>query len=80
MGMNMQIDGLNQRQLWMLNTIWTCQSEDQFLTWYMELSPMEQLIAESLVRILQHEYLEIYVNADKEYTEAKEIIERIKRK
>jgi hypothetical protein len=78
--MGMRIDGLNKRQMWMLNTIWACQDEAQFLSWYMELSPMEQLIAESLIRILQQEYLESYLIADPNYTEAKEIIERIKSK
>jgi hypothetical protein len=78
--MGMRIDGLNSHQLRMLNTIWACRDEAQFLSWYMELSPMEQLVAESLIRILQHEYLESYLIADQNYTEAKEIIERIKSK
>lgn len=70
--MNIRIDGLTKRQKAMMQFIWSCRSESEFTSWYVTLPWNEQLIAESLMKLLQYEAMESFLIGD--YTEAKNLL------
>jgi hypothetical protein len=70
--MNIQIDGLTKRQKAMMQFIWSCRSESEFTSWYVTLPWNEQLIAESLMKLLQYEAMESFLIGD--YPEAKVLL------
>lgn len=70
----MEISGLTKRQVQMLKYIWTCQSEEEFAAWISQLPWNEQLIAESLLRMMQYEVMEAYL--DPELKDAKTVLEK----
>jgi hypothetical protein len=42
-GSMISIEGLSKKQMAMLDIIWSCQSNEQFLEWYLSLSEQEYL-------------------------------------
>jgi hypothetical protein len=74
MGMSIRIDGLTKRQKAMMQFIWSCRSESEFTSWYMTLPWNEQLIAESLMKLLQYESMESFLIGD--YSEAKGLLSK----
>lgn len=52
------IDGLNKNQVALLNKIWNCKGEHEFLEWFSSLSPLDQKTTESLLKLLSYEVLE----------------------
>jgi hypothetical protein len=46
------IPGLNPRQMYLMDCIWECQSEVQFLEWFCLLAEEDRLQVESLQRLL----------------------------
>jgi len=60
-GSMISIEGLNKKQMAMLDIIWSCQSNEQFLEWFLSLSEKDRLTVESLMEILRQEYLEMAV-------------------
>lgn len=52
------IDGLNKNQVALLNKIWTCKGENEFLEWFSGLSMADQKTTESLLKLLSYEVLE----------------------
>ena len=68
------IDGLSKKQIAMLNIIWNCNGEEQFLEWFCTLPHEDKLTAESLMQCLAYEVLEGLLDGD--FTEANDILKR----
>lgn len=68
------IDGLSKKQVAMLNIIWTCNGEEQFLDWFCALPYADKLTVESLMQCLAYEVLEDTLDIN--FTEAKEILSK----
>lgn len=73
------ISGLNSKQMAMMDVIWSCQDESQFLEWYLTLSHADRLVAESLLEILRQEFIEKFLEMDS-MDEAKTTLDRIFKK
>jgi hypothetical protein len=73
------ISGLNSKQMAMMDVIWSCQDESQFLEWYLALSHADRLVAESLLEILRQEFIEKFLEMDS-MDEAKTTLDRIFKK
>ena len=69
---NVKIEGLNKRQKAMMQFIWSCRNEEEFTSWYVTLPWNEQLIAESLMKLIQYEVLEGFLLGD--YPETKDLL------
>lgn len=70
------IEGLNKKQMVMLDIIWSCQSNEQFLEWYLSLGEKDRLTVESLMEILRQEYLEMSVR-EKPLEDVQQLLKRI---
>jgi hypothetical protein len=73
------IEGLNRKQMAMMDIIWSCASEEQFMLWFISLPVRDQKTVESLLELLKQEYLEMILRTN-EMTESKELLQRIKTK
>jgi len=73
------ISGLNSKQMAMMDVIWSCQNESQFLEWYLALSHADRLLAESLLEILRQEFIEKFLEMDS-MNEVKTTLDRIFKK
>ena len=73
------IPGLNSKQMAMMDIIWSCQDESQFLAWYLSLSYADRLVAESLLEILRQEFIEKFLEMDS-MDEVKKTLDRIFKK
>lgn len=71
------IEGLNRKQMAMMDVIWNCRDEEQFMLWFISLPLSDQKTVESLLELLRLEYIEMAVRLN-EMKESKEIIQRIK--
>lgn len=72
------IDGLNKKQIAMMDVIWSCRDEGQFMEWFTSLPEGDRLTVESLMEIMRQEYLEMLVR-DTPLDDVTAILERIKR-
>jgi hypothetical protein len=75
-GPMLSIEGLNKKQMAMMNVIWSCNDEDQFMNWFLSLTQEDRCTVESLLIILKQEYLEMVVR-DSSMDNVKEILKRI---
>lgn len=78
MGINntmISIDGLNNKQIALLNFIWSCSGEDQFLSWFASLTTMDQKTVESLLQLLNYEVMD-HEFLDESFTDAKEVLSK----
>jgi len=60
-GPMISIEGLNKKQMAMMDVIWACDNEEQFMNWFLALPEEDRCTVESLMLILKHEYLEMVV-------------------
>jgi hypothetical protein len=68
------INGLSKKQIAMLNIIWSCEGEEQFLDWFCSLPYADKLTVESLLQCLFYEFIE--GRLDTECTDAKEVLSK----
>lgn len=54
----LSIPGLNPRQMHLMDCIWECKSEEQFLEWFCLLAEEDRLQVESLQRLLFLSYID----------------------
>jgi hypothetical protein len=71
------IDGLSKKQVAMLNIIWSCEGEEQFLDWFCSLSYADKLTVESLLQCLFYEFIEGRLDTD--YVDANIFLEKFKK-
>jgi hypothetical protein len=60
--MSIKIDNLTQEQCDMLDIIWNCVTQDEFLSWYENLDDQTQTQADTLMRLLAYETIELTIN------------------
>lgn len=77
-GPMISIEGLSKKEMAMMNVIWSCRDEGQFMEWFLSLSERDRLTVESLMEILRQEYIEMMVR-DTPLNDVTAILERIKR-
>ena len=77
-GSMLSIEGLSKKQMAMMNVIWSCKNENQFVEWFLSLPDSDRLTVESLLLILKHEYLEMIVR-ETPMDDVVALLERIKR-
>ena len=59
--MDIKINNLTQAQCEMLDIIWSCETHDEFLSWYETLDDQDQAQAITLMNILAQEALELKI-------------------
>jgi hypothetical protein len=59
--MDIRINNLTQAQCKMLDTIWSCETQDEFLSWYETLDDRDQAQATTLMTILAQETIELKI-------------------
>ena len=77
-GPMISIEGLNKKEMAMMDIIWSCRSEEQFLDWFLSLPEIDRLTVQSLMEILRQEYLEMIVR-DTPMDDVTALLERIQR-
>jgi len=75
--MELNIEGLTEKQVRMLQKFWSCENEEQFSEWFVTLSYADKKEMESLVEVVRLEVLEEIVRIS-DLNEANEMIERVK--
>lgn len=58
-----KIDNLTQSQCDMLDVIWNCVTQDDFLSWYENLDDQDQVQADTLMRLLSYETIDLDVKS-----------------
>jgi len=71
--MTIKIDNLTQEQCDMLDIIWACVTQDEFLSWYENLYPEDQVQADTLMRLLAYETIELNI---KNFNSAKQVLKQ----
>jgi len=56
-----KIHNLTQAQCNMLDKIWNCSTHDEFLSWYETLEDRDQMQADTLMRVLSYETMDLDV-------------------
>jgi hypothetical protein len=59
--MLIKIDNLTQAQCRMLDIIWRCVTQDDFLSWYENLDDQDQTQADTLMRLLAYETIDLNI-------------------
>lgn len=77
-GPMISIEGLSKKEMAMMDVIWSCRDEGQFMEWFLSLPEGDRLTVESLMEIMRQEYLEMLVR-DTPLDDVTAILERIKR-
>lgn len=72
----MSIDGLSKKEIAMLNVIWSCDGQEQFMEWFLSLNERDRMTVESLMQLLQQELQEEFFMSQEEFPEASEICKR----
>ena len=73
----MRIEGLNNEQVRMLDTIWQLDSIAEYFEWKADQSPRRQRMAEVLVYMLGLAAIDEEIDAMDSYPDAEKIIEKI---
>jgi len=68
-----KIDNLTQAQCMMLDKIWNCVTQDEFLSWYENLDDQDQTQADTLMRLLAYETIELNI---KNFNAAKQLLKQ----
>ena len=71
--MDIKIDNLTQAQCEMLDIIWSCVTHDEFLSWYETLNDQDQAQADTLMRLLAYETIELNI---KNFDSAKQVLKQ----
>ena len=74
----MQIDGLNERQVELLDTMWAIEEYDELEAWMDTLCLADRVEAENLQRLVVLETFEDLM-ADSKYPEANMVIDKIRK-
>lgn len=76
--MEYKIDGLNKKQVAMLDIMWSLEDQASVLNFIRSLPEADRLQAKSLMTLLLYETLEELLDGVTEFPEAEEIIQRMK--
>lgn len=68
-----KIDNLTRSQCEMLDTIWNCVTQDDFLSWYENLDDQDQTQADTLMRLLAIETIDLNI---KNFNSAKQLLKQ----
>ena len=71
--MLIKIDNLTQAQCEMLDIIWSCVTQDDFLSWYENLDDQDQTQADTLMRLLAYETIELNI---KNFNSANQVLKQ----
>lgn len=71
-----QIDGLTNRQYYLLEKMWSLDTEENLREWQESLEIEDQFVVESLVTVVLLEHLDRILNMDEECLEAKKVISK----
>lgn len=71
--MLIKIDNLTQAQCRMLDIIWRCVTQDDFLSWYENLDDQDQTQADTLMRLLAYETIDLNI---KNFNAAKQLLKQ----
>ncbi len=71
--MLIKIDNLTRAHCMMLDEIWSCVTQDEFLSWYENLYPEDQVQADTLMRLLAYETIELNI---KNFNAAKQLLKQ----
>ena len=74
----MRIEGLTERQVELLDTMWAIEEYDELEAWMATLSRAERVEAENLQRLVILEQFEELM-ADSKYPEANRVIDKIRK-
>jgi hypothetical protein len=72
-----QLDGLTERQVKLLDIIWNIDSMEECQEYIMSLSERDQMECQTLVKLLAIEVLDQSVDRMDDWTEAREVIGRV---
>lgn len=75
--MSIDLPNMSTKEIILLNKIWSCDSLEEFKTWKESLCESDQLLATDLLFALS---AEIELQEEESYSEAQQLIEKIKRK
>ena len=75
-GPMISIEGLSKKEMAMMNVIWSCRDEGQFMEWFLALTEEDRCTVESLLIILKQEYLEMVVR-ETPMNDVEELLKRI---
>ena len=77
--MELRIDGLTNKQIQMLQHIWSYDDKDTFLVWFETLSYKDKRMVEGLLELIRLEVMENDLD-EEDMSEANTVIEQIRRK
>jgi len=72
----MQIQGLNEEQIEMLDFMWSLDSMEEFDEWKATLDRREQVMADSLQKMVLLAALDDVLEAEKTYPDAKQLLKQ----
>jgi hypothetical protein len=72
-----QIDGLNKRQVELLNRMWDLESLDDVYAWQATLPLEDQKTCETLIELVMYAFIDEQVDSGADLTPAREIIQKI---
>jgi len=75
-GPMISIEGLNKKQMAMMDVIWACNDEEQFMNWFLALPEEDRYTVESLLIILRQECMEMVVR-ETPMNDVEELLKRI---
>lgn len=78
--MDIQLDGLNQEQVELLDIMWSCETTDDFLDWKYSLNDRLQMQVDVLVQLLGMEIMEREIRAMDYYPDAENILKKLAKK
>ena len=71
--MQIKIENLTQAHCNMLDEIWSFVTQDEFLSWYENLDDQDQTQADTLMRLLAYETMEVNI---KNFDQAKKLLKK----
>lgn len=74
--MSINITGLTEEQVEMLEVMWSLDSTEEYFTWYESLSHQDQQIAETLQRLIIIESIDEAFTDAKSYPEANRLLKK----
>jgi hypothetical protein len=73
----LKLENLTLEQKQMMERIWSFEGEEDFFIWFSELTYLQKCIAESLMILLQHEFMESFLG-DSKFAESKELLSKFR--
>lgn len=72
-----EIHGVTKKEMAMLDKIWLCETEEEFLEWHDSLSYQDKLVVSKLLETLRIEMIDSEINEN--FNEANEVLSRYKK-